>query len=65
MLGVNLGHLWKLQDEVGRWSRKLLRYYERGQIRPHVDRVFPFSQAAEAHQYIEDRKNVGKVLLTP
>lgn len=65
VLGVNVGHLWKMQDEVGRWSQKLLSYYERGQIRPHVDRVFPFSQAAEAHQYIEDRKSVGKVLLAP
>jgi NADPH:quinone reductase-like Zn-dependent oxidoreductase len=30
-----------------------------------VDRCFPFDQAAEAHRYIEEGKNVGKVLLTP
>ena len=65
VLGVNLWHLWGMQDEISLWSKKLLRYYEKGQIVPHVDRVFPFSQAAEAHQYIEDRKNVGKVLLAP
>jgi NADPH:quinone reductase-like Zn-dependent oxidoreductase len=64
-LGVNLGHLWGIPDEVARWSRKLLRYYEKGQIRPHVDRAFPLAEAAEAHRYIEERKNVGKVVLEP
>ncbi|MDX1530800.1 MAG: zinc-binding dehydrogenase [Rhodothermales bacterium] len=65
VLGVNLGHLWDIGDEVARWSRKLLQYYERGQIRPHVDRAFPLAEAAAAHRYIEDRRNVGKVVLEP
>ncbi|MEM1041895.1 MAG: medium chain dehydrogenase/reductase family protein [Bacteroidota bacterium] len=65
VLGVNLGHLWGMQDEVGRWMRKLLRYYEKGDIRPHVDRVFPLREAAAAHRYIEERRNVGKVVLAP
>jgi NADPH:quinone reductase-like Zn-dependent oxidoreductase len=30
-----------------------------------VDRTFPFERAAEAHHYIQDRKNLGKVLLVP
>jgi NADPH:quinone reductase-like Zn-dependent oxidoreductase len=65
VLGVNLGHLWGVPDEVARWSKKLLRYYEKGEIRPHVDRTFPLAEAAEAHRYIEDRRNVGKVILEP
>jgi NADPH:quinone reductase-like Zn-dependent oxidoreductase len=63
--GVNMGHLWDeaalLRDEL----TALLALYEAGRIRPHVDRVFPFVQAAEAHRYIQDRKNVGKVVLVP
>jgi NADPH:quinone reductase-like Zn-dependent oxidoreductase len=43
----------------------LVRLYKAGKIKPHVDRCFPFDQAAEAHRYIEEGKNVGKVLLTP
>ena len=43
----------------------LLKLYEQGHIKPHVDRSFPFEQAAEAHGYIEAGQNVGKVLLTP
>ncbi len=65
VLGVNLGHLGGIPDEIARWSRKLLRYYERGQIRPHVDRAFPLDDAAAAHRYIEARQNVGKVVLEP
>jgi NADPH:quinone reductase-like Zn-dependent oxidoreductase len=30
-----------------------------------VDKSFPFQQAAEAHRYIEGRKNIGKVILVP
>lgn len=65
VLGVNLGHLWGIPDEIARWSRKLLRYYEKGEIRPHVDRAFPLDDAAAAHRYIEARQNVGKVVLEP
>jgi len=65
VLGVNLGHLWEVADDVERWAEKLLDYYRRGDIRPHVDRKFPLEEAAEAHAYIEARKNTGKVLLIP
>jgi len=34
-------------------------------VRPLIDSVFPFSQVAEAHRKLEDRRNVGKVVLTP
>ena len=65
VMGVNLGHLWHAQDRVRDWAQTILGLYERGDVRPHVDRVFSFDEAAAAHQYIEDRKNTGKVLLRP
>ena len=64
-LGVNVGHLWHRPELVAGWARAVLDHAEAGAVRPHVDRVFSFDQAAEAHQYIEDRKNRGKVLLRP
>jgi NADPH2:quinone reductase len=36
-----------------------------GSLAPIVDKTFPFAEAAAAHDYIQDRKNFGKVLLTP
>jgi NADPH:quinone reductase-like Zn-dependent oxidoreductase len=36
-----------------------------GNLDPLVDRVFPLSEAAEAHRYLAGRKQFGKVLLRP
>src|SRR5512142_1764472 len=63
--GVNIGHLWGEQDLVRSEVAALLELYRRGKIRPHVDSTFPFAQAAEAHRRIQERKNVGKVVLVP
>lgn len=63
--GVNMGHLWDEKEMFAEGFAELLRRYEEGSIRPHVDRAFPFEQAGEAHAYIEAGQNVGKVLLTP
>ena len=34
-----------------------------GKIRPIIDTVFPLAQAAEAHRYMEDNRNFGKIML--
>lgn len=34
-----------------------------GWLKPHVGATFPLEKAAEAHAYIQDRRNVGKVVL--
>jgi NADPH:quinone reductase-like Zn-dependent oxidoreductase len=65
VFGVNLGQLWEEMDRVAAWLEKLLSYYREGGIRPVVAESFPFERAAEAHHYIQDRKNLGKVLLVP
>ena len=65
LAGVNLGHLWEEREMLRPQARSLISYYERGEIRPHVDRVFPFAKAAEAHRYLEGGHNRGKVLLQP
>jgi NADPH:quinone reductase-like Zn-dependent oxidoreductase len=37
----------------------------RNNLRPRVDSVHPFEQAAAAHRRIESRSNIGKVVLVP
>ena len=64
VFGVNVGHLWDEGDRVASWMERLLALYEEGVVRPIVDRSFPLERAAEAHHYLQDRKNFGKVLLT-
>lgn len=65
VFGVNLGHLWGEGEKIAGWMGAILRGVKEGWIKPHVDKSFPFAQAAEAHRYIEDRRNTGKVLLIP
>ena len=65
VFGVNLGRLWGEMDRVGSWMEDLLELYSEGVIAPRVDATFHFSEAAAAHHYIQDRKNIGKVLLIP
>jgi len=63
--GVNLGHLWHRGDELAAMLGEILDLFADGTFKPVVDRSFPFSEAAAAHRYIQERKNYGKVVLTP
>ncbi len=63
--GVNMGHLFNRLDLLLPQFAAIIEFYEKGLIKPHVARTFRFDEAAAAHQYIHDRKSVGKVLLIP
>ena len=63
--GVNMGHLFTEIDMLVEQFQALIGMYEAGQIKPHVDRTFKFSEAPLAHHYLHDRKAKGKVLLVP
>jgi NADPH:quinone reductase-like Zn-dependent oxidoreductase len=65
VVGVNLGHMWQEADLLGGWMKQILAWCDEGKVKPTVDREFAFAQAAAAHHYIQDRKNVGKVVLVP
>lgn len=64
VFGVNLGHMWHEAELTATWMDAVLAGVTEGWVRPHVDRTFPLAQAGEAHAYIEDRRNIGKVILT-
>jgi NADPH:quinone reductase-like Zn-dependent oxidoreductase len=64
VIGVNLGALQSrpavLRDELD----EIFRMYGTGKIKPVIGKIFPLDQAAAAHRYIHDRKNIGKVILS-
>ncbi len=64
VFGVNLGHMWHEAGKVYEWMLIILNGVEEGWVRPHVDKTFPMEQAGQAHAYLEERKNIGKVILT-
>jgi len=65
VFGLNLGHMWNEGEKVASWTQAIVRGIHEGWIQPHVDRAFTFDQIADAHRYIEARKNIGKVVLVP
>jgi synaptic vesicle membrane protein VAT-1 len=65
VFGLNLGHMWHEPEKVAVWMRDILRGVEEEWIQPHVDQAFPFDDVGKAHRYLEERKNIGKVVLTP
>src|SRR5215207_4734853 len=65
VFGLNLGHMWHEPEKVALWMRDILRGVDEEWINPHVDRTFSFDDAGKAHRYLEERKNIGKVVLVP
>jgi len=65
VFGVNLGHMWGEVDRLRGWGEELLALWSAGAVKPRIAKVFSFDDAPEAHHFIQDRKNIGKVLLKP
>jgi NADPH:quinone reductase len=64
--GVFLGAEFAMQPARTRaMIESLLDRVAAGELRVSIDRVFPLSEAAEAHRYIESRHAFGRVLLRP
>jgi NADPH:quinone reductase-like Zn-dependent oxidoreductase len=44
--------------------REVWPLIDRGQVKPIIHRVFPLSEAADAHRLMESSSHVGKIVLT-
>ena len=62
VFGIHLGR-WKNWDRLDKARQDLMRWIDEGKISPYVDKVFPSDQVSDSHHYIQDRQNIGKVLL--
>ncbi|WP_030159092.1 quinone oxidoreductase family protein [Streptomyces sp. NRRL S-244] len=51
-------------EEYEAWRQELWEAYARGALRPAVHGVVPLAEAGRAHALIEERRNLGKVVLT-
>ncbi len=65
VFGVNLGHMWGELDHIREWADRLLDLWAQGVVKPKIARSFRFDEAPQAHHFIQDRRNIGKVLLLP
>jgi NADPH:quinone reductase-like Zn-dependent oxidoreductase len=65
VMGLNLLHWWDARGSLEELMGPLRELLDRGVIKPVVADSFTFDRAADAHRYIQERRNVGKVVLTP
>jgi NADPH:quinone reductase-like Zn-dependent oxidoreductase len=65
VFGFNLGRLWHRGPESAAMLAEILDLMRANAFAPCVDRSFPLDRAGDAHRYIQDRRNFGKVVLVP
>ena len=64
VFGLNMLH-WQDAEGLDRVLEALNAELEAGFIEPVVAEAFPFDRAGEAHTFIAERRNIGKVVLVP
>lgn len=64
VIGVHLARMTGREALLRKQMEEIFRMYAAGQVKPVIGKTFPLEQAAAAHRYLHDRKNIGKVLLT-
>ncbi len=64
VIGLNMLTIWDSKGSLDEFIQPLIRLMDQGVIDPVVAEAFPLERAADAHRYMGERKNIGKVVLT-
>jgi NADPH:quinone reductase-like Zn-dependent oxidoreductase len=65
IFGLNMLHWWDSEGNLDRLVEPLADDLAAGKLAPVIAETFPFERAADAHRYIGEGKNIGKVVLVP
>jgi NADPH:quinone reductase-like Zn-dependent oxidoreductase len=65
VIGLNMLSLWKDRGTLAPWIDPLQELLADGTVEPVVAGTFSFEEAGAAQSMITERRNVGKVVLTP
>lgn len=65
VFGLNMLGWWDREGKLDRVTSPLMVDLEAGRLDPVVAEAFPFDRAGDAHEFIAQRRNVGKVVLFP
>ncbi|XP_043910593.1 synaptic vesicle membrane protein VAT-1 homolog [Protopterus annectens] len=63
--GFHLGYLDEETELISAVVAKLFELYQSGKIKPRIDSTWPFEQVGDAMRHMQERKNIGKVILVP
>jgi len=64
VIGLNVLRLWDSKGGLDELMAPLEGWVGEGRIRPVVAETFPLERGADAHRYMGEGQNVGKVVLT-
>ncbi len=65
VFGLNMLSWWEREGSLDRLTAPLLEDLQAKRLEPVVAESFPFERAGDAHEFIAQRRNVGKVVLFP
>lgn len=65
VIGLNMLSLWKDRGTLEPWIEPMRELMAEGTVKPVVAGTFSFEEAGAAQTMIVERRNVGKVVLTP
>jgi NADPH:quinone reductase-like Zn-dependent oxidoreductase len=65
VFGLNMLAWWDREGSLNRVIEPLTEDLAAGRIVPVVAEAFPFDRANDAHRFIHERRNIGKVVLVP
>jgi NADPH:quinone reductase-like Zn-dependent oxidoreductase len=64
VIGLNMLRIWDAGRPLDEYIEAVSGWVAEGRIRPVVAREFPLEQGADAHRFMHERRNIGKVVLT-
>jgi NADPH:quinone reductase-like Zn-dependent oxidoreductase len=64
VIGLNMLKLWDAKGSFDEYLAPLREGIESGALRPVVAEAFPLERGADAHRFLAERRNIGKVVLT-
>jgi NADPH:quinone reductase-like Zn-dependent oxidoreductase len=65
VFGLNMLSWWDAEGSLDRVIEPLISGLQAGELKPVVAASFSFDRAPDAHHFIAERRNVGKVVLVP
>src|ERR1700729_3885654 len=65
VFGLNMLSWWDAEGSLDRVIAPLLPMLAAGPLKPIVAAAFSFDKAPDAHRFIAERRNIGKVVLVP
>ena len=63
--GLNMLSWWDREESIDRVLEPIRELLAQGGLDPVIAEAFPFDRAGAAHEFIAERRNVGKVVLVP